>query len=115
MGWSGGHLAARLTASSEEGAVSRCYDNAKRPGVGGGGGSREEEGARCRAARTPEQGKVYQVAKRVLHCQEDAESLGRRRARKIPSDQEGVNREEGTEWPGGCCVASWPMQKERYP
>ena len=42
------------------------------------GVSREQGSARCRAARrTPELGKVHQVAKRVLNCQEYAESLGR--------------------------------------
>ena len=44
--------------------------------------SREQEGARCRTVRrTPEQGKLHQVAKRVLNCQ-DAESLGGRRTAK---------------------------------
>ena len=56
--------------------------------------SREQEGARCRMARsTPEQGKVHQVAKRVLNCREDAESQGRQIiARKVPSDQEDVKQ-----------------------
>ena len=43
------------------------------------GVSREQEGVKYRTVRrTPELGKVHQVAKRVLNCQEDAESLGRR-------------------------------------
>ena len=41
------------------------------------GVSLEQEGARSRAARTHEQGKVHQVAKRVLNGQEGAESLGK--------------------------------------
>ena len=69
------------------------------------GVSREQEGARCRTTRrTPEQGKVHQVAKRVLNCQEDAESLGKRTiARKVLSDQEGLtSKEKCTMWPRGC-------------
>ena len=52
--------------------------------------SREQEGARCRMAkRTPEQGKVHQVAKRVLNCQEDTEPQGSQiKARKALSDQD---------------------------
>ena len=61
------------------------------------GVSREQEDVRCRTSkRTPEQVKVHQVAKRVLNCQEDAESLGRRRiVRKVPSDQESVKQRGG--------------------
>ena len=43
-----------------------------------------------------EQGKVHQVARRALNCQEDAESLERQSiARKVPSDQEGVKQRGG--------------------
>ena len=66
----------------------RC-DSAERPG----GGSREQEGARCRTSRTTEQGKVHRVAKRTMNYQEDAESLGKRNITKeVLSDQEGVKQ-----------------------
>ena len=57
----------------------------------------EQGGVRCRTTgRTPEQGKVRQMAKRVLNCQEDAESLERRKkARKVHSDREGVKHSGG--------------------
>ena len=70
--------------------------------------SREQERARCRMAwRTPEQGKVHQVAKRVLNCQEDAESQGRQIiTKKVPSDQEDLRQTEGHRVARGCCIAS---------
>ena len=60
--------------------------------------------------------KSAKVAKRVLNWRKDAESLGRRGiARKVQVINKVTNREEGTEWPGGCYVAYWPLQKQRYP
>ena len=61
------YRAARKELSGE-----RCAAVRKAP-TGQEGVSLEQEGARCLTARTPEQGKVHQVAKRALNCEGEGE------------------------------------------